>query len=129
MTSPPGAEPSARVMIVEPVGVVRASLRMLLAAEPDIFGESYVSMVAAGEAGGILDTILKRLATYIEKADALKRLFTVRGRLGCKSPGAHQLGEAQPRGWLVLDEVQPAGKQSMSGISYARGRPELRGRP
>ena len=42
MTSPPGTEPSARVMIVEPVGVVRASLRMLLAAEPDIevLGES-----------------------------------------------------------------------------------------
>src|SRR5690606_17989750 len=30
------------------------------------------NMVAAGEAGGILDTILKRLATYIEKAVKLK---------------------------------------------------------
>jgi DNA-binding NarL/FixJ family response regulator len=42
MTSPLGIEPSARVMIVEPVGVVRHSLRMLLAAEPDIevLGES-----------------------------------------------------------------------------------------
>lgn len=42
MASPPGIEPSARVMIVEPVGVVRHSLRMLLAAEPDIevLGES-----------------------------------------------------------------------------------------
>ena len=30
-------------------------------------------MIAAGEAGGILDTILQRLATYIEKAEALKR--------------------------------------------------------
>jgi DNA-binding NarL/FixJ family response regulator len=42
MTFPLGTEPSARVMIVEPVGVVRASLRMLLAAEPDIevLGES-----------------------------------------------------------------------------------------
>lgn len=42
MASPPGTEPSARVMIVEPVGVVRHSLRMLLAAEPDIevLGES-----------------------------------------------------------------------------------------
>jgi type IV pilus assembly protein PilC len=29
-------------------------------------------MIAAGEAGGILDTILKRLATYIEKAVKLK---------------------------------------------------------
>jgi DNA-binding NarL/FixJ family response regulator len=42
MTSPLGIELSARVMIVEPVGVVRHSLRMLLAAEPDIevLGES-----------------------------------------------------------------------------------------
>jgi methionyl-tRNA formyltransferase len=29
-------------------------------------------------------------------------------------------------GWLVLDEVQPAGKRPMSGLSYARGRPELK---
>src|SRR5204863_2634543 len=32
----------------------------------------YTNMIAAGEAGGILDTILKRLATYIEKAVKLK---------------------------------------------------------
>ena len=30
-------------------------------------------------------------------------------------------------GWLVLDEVQPAGKRPMSGLSYAHGRPELKG--
>ncbi|NOZ69928.1 MAG: type II secretion system F family protein [Deferribacteres bacterium] len=40
---------------------------------PRIFSELYTNMVAAGEAGGILDTILVRLATYIEKAQALKR--------------------------------------------------------
>lgn len=42
MTSSVGTEPSARVMIVEPVGIVRASLRMLFTAEPDIevLGES-----------------------------------------------------------------------------------------
>src|ERR1700737_4137746 len=33
----------------------------------------YVNMVAAGEAGGILDTILMRLATFLEKNDALVR--------------------------------------------------------
>jgi len=38
-----------------------------------IFSELYVNMVAAGEAGGILDTILNRLATYIEKAMKLKK--------------------------------------------------------
>lgn len=40
---------------------------------PRVFSELYVNMVAAGEAGGILDTILNRLATYIEKAMKLKK--------------------------------------------------------
>jgi type IV pilus assembly protein PilC len=40
---------------------------------PKTFSELYVNMVAAGEAGGILDTILNRLATYIEKAMKLKK--------------------------------------------------------
>jgi type IV pilus assembly protein PilC len=40
---------------------------------PRVFTELYVNMVAAGEAGGILDTILNRLATYIEKAMKLKK--------------------------------------------------------
>jgi len=40
---------------------------------PKAFTELYVNMVAAGEAGGILDTILMRLAVFIEKNDALVR--------------------------------------------------------
>jgi type IV pilus assembly protein PilC len=40
---------------------------------PRAFTELYVNMVAAGEAGGILDTILGRLATFLEKSDALIR--------------------------------------------------------
>lgn len=40
---------------------------------PKIFNELYVNMVAAGETGGILDTILNRLAIYIEKAVKLKK--------------------------------------------------------
>ncbi len=40
---------------------------------PKIFDDLYVNMVAAGEAGGILDTILNRLAKYIEKAMKLKK--------------------------------------------------------
>ncbi len=40
---------------------------------PKVFSELYVNMVAAGEAGGILDTILARLANYIEKAMKLKK--------------------------------------------------------
>jgi type IV pilus assembly protein PilC len=40
---------------------------------PRIFSDLYVNMVAAGEAGGVLDTILNRLAAYIEKAMKLKK--------------------------------------------------------
>ncbi len=40
---------------------------------PRAFSDLYVNMVAAGEAGGILDTILLRLATFLEKNDALMR--------------------------------------------------------
>ncbi|MBW7932642.1 MAG: type II secretion system F family protein [Gemmatimonadaceae bacterium] len=44
-----------------------------LAKHPNAFTDLYVNMVAAGEAGGILDTILMRLATFMEKNDALVR--------------------------------------------------------
>jgi type IV pilus assembly protein PilC len=40
---------------------------------PEVFSDLFVNMVAAGEAGGILDTILLRLAVFMEKADALRR--------------------------------------------------------
>ena len=40
---------------------------------PRVFSELYGNMVAGGEAGGILDTILNRLAAYIEKAMKLKK--------------------------------------------------------
>jgi type IV pilus assembly protein PilC len=39
---------------------------------PNAFDPLFTNMIAAGEAGGILDTILKRLAVYIEKAVKLK---------------------------------------------------------
>lgn len=40
---------------------------------PRVFSDLYANMVAAGESGGILDTILNRLAAYIEKAMKLKK--------------------------------------------------------
>jgi type IV pilus assembly protein PilC len=40
---------------------------------PKVFDNLYVNMVAAGEAGGILDTILGRLAAYMEKFAKIKR--------------------------------------------------------
>src|SRR3982751_5665697 len=44
-----------------------------LSKHPRAFTNLYVNMVAAGEAGGIVDTILMRLATFLEKNDALVR--------------------------------------------------------
>jgi type IV pilus assembly protein PilC len=40
---------------------------------PKVFDDLFVNLVHAGETGGILDTILRRLATFMEKAEALKR--------------------------------------------------------
>jgi type IV pilus assembly protein PilC len=45
----------------------------------EFFSEVYINMVAAGEAGGILDTILLRLAEYLESSESLKR--KVRGAM------------------------------------------------
>jgi len=39
----------------------------------ETFDELYVNLVRAGEVGGVLDTILNRLAVYLEKADSLRR--------------------------------------------------------
>lgn len=56
-------------MAVEGGSTFSASLKR----HPKIFSTLYTNMVEAGEAGGILDTILNRLAAYIEKAMTLKK--------------------------------------------------------
>jgi type IV pilus assembly protein PilC len=50
-----------------------ATLSTAMRQYPKVFDALYVNMVEAGETGGILDTILQRLSTYIEKNVKLKR--------------------------------------------------------
>ena len=50
-----------------------SSLSAALAKHPKAFNRLYVAMVRAGEAGGVLDSVLQRLATTIEKQVELRR--------------------------------------------------------
>jgi type IV pilus assembly protein PilC len=50
-----------------------STLADALSKHPLVFSDLYVNMVEAGEAGGVLDVILGRLATYLEKMNTLKR--------------------------------------------------------
>ena len=50
-----------------------STLAEALKKHPKIFDSLFVNLVAAGEVGGILDTIMRRLADYIEKSEALKK--------------------------------------------------------
>jgi type IV pilus assembly protein PilC len=49
-----------------------ATLSEAMARHPKIFDELYVNLVHVGEIGGVLDSMLARLAIYMEKSDALK---------------------------------------------------------
>ncbi len=61
------------------IGEVRADVESgqtfaeALARHPQVFDDLFVNLIAAGEVGGILDTIMNRLATQLEKADKLAR--------------------------------------------------------
>jgi type IV pilus assembly protein PilC len=50
-----------------------ALLSEAMAAHPEVFGRLYVAMVEAGEAAGVLDVVLDRVATQIEKEQKIKR--------------------------------------------------------
>src|SRR6266545_1123503 len=56
-----------RDRVAEGTGLAKA-----MASEPRVFSDSYVSMVAAGEASGALDIILERLAEFLEDQDAVR---------------------------------------------------------
>ena len=53
-----------------------ASLARALADEQQVFKENYAAMVSAGEAGGALETVLLRLADFLERQEALRRTVT-----------------------------------------------------
>ena len=63
---------SAAILKVREDVEAGAALADAMKKHPKTFDMLYSNMVAAGEAGGILDTILKRLAVYIEKSVKLK---------------------------------------------------------
>jgi len=72
------SQQTANKIFAKALGTVKSSVEQgttfsdALRRHPKIFDELYVNLVAAGEAGGLLDTILNRLAIYIEKAVKLK---------------------------------------------------------
>src|SRR5207249_10249030 len=68
----PGALKNALIDVVEDVES-GSSLSEAFGKHPKCFDRLYVNMVKAGEAGGALEVILKRLADFKEKAQALKR--------------------------------------------------------
>ncbi len=79
------AEQTGNRKLTAVVGEVRhdiesgRTLAGALGEHPAVFNQLFVSMVSAGEAGGVLDTVLARLADSLEKTDSLVR--KVRGAL------------------------------------------------
>src|SRR5262249_37358790 len=71
----PGVLKNALMDVVEDVES-GSSLSEAFAKHPKCFDRLYVNMVKAGEAGGALETILKRLADFKEKSQSLKRRIT-----------------------------------------------------
>ena len=88
-----------------------ASLADAMKKQPAAFDELYVNMVAAGEAGGILDVILQRLSTYMEKAVKLKG--QVKSALIYPST---VISIALVVVWIILWKVIPVFAQLFAGL-------------
>ena len=87
------------------------SLAEAMRKHPKAFDDLYVNMIAAGEAGGILDIILQRLATYIEKVVKLKNQV--------KSALIYPVAVvviAVFVVWIILWKVIPVFEQLLSGV-------------
>ena len=83
-----------------------STLAAAMARHPRVFDQLYANMVEAGETGGILDLILQRLSTFIEKIVKLKRdvvsamiypgryvlaIAAVRSNHGCRNSAVQQI--------------------------------------
>ncbi len=66
--------PAFKKVLIEVKGAVEggSTFADALSKHPKVFDELYVNLIAAGEVGGILDTILNRLSGFLEKAERLK---------------------------------------------------------
>jgi type IV pilus assembly protein PilC len=90
------------------------SLSDALKKHPDVFDELFINLVAAGEAGGILDVILNRLSAYMEKAMKLKAKVK-----GAMTYPAATLVIAIAVTVLLLYKVVPVFEDMFSGFGSA----------
>ncbi len=91
-----------------------------LAKHPQVFDRLYVNLVNAGEVGGILDTILNRLAAYIEKAMNLRKKVK-----GAMVYPAAVVGVAVLVVAIILIWVIPVFQQMFAGVGKTLPAPTL----
>jgi type IV pilus assembly protein PilC len=97
-----------------------ATLQTSMSKHPQAFNDLYVNMVGAGEAGGILDIILQRLAGYIEKA--VKLTAKVKGAMTYPIAIISIAGIVV---WVIMVKVIPVFSQMYEGMGEKLPAPTL----